>query len=254
MTIGDATLLGILQGVTEFLPISSSGHLVVAEDLMDISPSGLLFEVVVHLGTLGSILVVFGRDIVRLLRNPSSAESRMLAVYLVIGSVPVFVAGLAFRSRIETAFQNLHVVGLAFLVTGTVLILTSFVRGVKGEMDGRKSFLVGLSQALALLPGISRSGMTISTGLLLGLHPQEAARFSFLLAIPALFGSGAVMIRDILTLRPDAVSPSIMAAGFATSFAVGILSLRILLRILIRGRFHWFGIYCLVLGFLTIGR
>jgi len=254
MTIVEAILLGFLQGITEFLPISSSGHLVVAKHLMGLTHSGILFEVVVHLGTLISILVVFRNDLKRLLRNWSSKESKTLFLYLGLGTIPIAVAGLIFKPQIEIVFQKLFFAGIAFLVTGSVLILTSLVRvSIWNQIDAKKSILVGLSQAFALLPGISRSGMTISTGLFLGLESKEAARFSFLLAIPSILGSGILMIGDFIAFEGGMEAIEILTAGFFTSFVIGVIALKFLLTVLAKGKFHWFGIYCLVLGIISIG-
>ena len=254
MTVGDAILLGIIQGITEFLPISSSGHLVVAENLMGLSKSGIIFEVVVHLGTLISILVVFRKDLTRLLRNWTSDESRRMSFYLVIGTIPIVLVGSMFKSQIEIAFEMPSLVGMAFLVTGSILILTYFTR-VSGnsEMNTKRSILIGLSQALAILPGISRSGITISSGLILGMEAKEAARFSFFLAIPALLGSGFFMMGEILSMSGDGESMRILITGFVTSFLIGLIALKFLLSVLVKGKFYWFGIYCWVIGIISIG-
>lgn len=248
MTVTQALFLGVLQGVTEFLPVSSSGHLVVAQDLMGLSRGGIMFEVAVHLGTLMSILVVFRKDIVRLITQFSSDETRSFLLFLVYGTVPIAVVGGTLRSRIEPLFQELSTVGVAFLVTGSVLILTRFVRSGGGNLNGRKSFLVGVAQAVSLVPGISRSGVTIGSGIMLGLSSREAARFSFLLAVPALVGSGALLVGDFLQAASDPGSSAVLGVGFVTSFVVGLGALKMLLRILVGGNFHWFGAYCLVLG------
>ncbi|MFQ6616073.1 MAG: undecaprenyl-diphosphate phosphatase [Fidelibacterota bacterium] len=248
MTLLEAFFLGILQGVTEFLPISSSGHLVVAENLMGLSHRGILFEVTVHLGTLMSILVVFRRDILRLITHISSRETRSFLGYLLVGTIPIALAGGTLRSSIEPLFENVTAVGLAFLVTGTVLVLTRFIRSGRSGMNGRKSLVVGLAQAISLVPGISRSGVTIGSGIMLGLPSGEAARFSFLLAIPALVGSGALLMGDFLQAASHLDSALVLGAGFVSSFAAGLAALKVLLRILRKGNFHWFGAYCLVLG------
>lgn len=252
MTPFEAAVLGILQGVTEFLPISSSGHLVVAQELMGLLSPDILFEVVVHMGTLASILVVFKEVIVRLLTHWSAGESKRMFGYLVLGTLPIALAGPVFKSRVETMFQDLRLVGFAFLVTGTVLILTSLVSSRGIPNDSKRSFLIGVGQAVALVPGISRSGITIGVGLLLGMNPKEAARFSFLLAIPSLIGSGVLITRDFVTFGSNTESVVVLAVGFLSAFGVGVISLRFLLRILLKGRFHWFGVYCLALGIISI--
>ncbi|MFQ6674457.1 MAG: undecaprenyl-diphosphate phosphatase [Fidelibacterota bacterium] len=253
MTILDAIFLGILQGVSEFLPISSSGHLVVAQNLLGVAHAGILFEVVVHLGTLLSILVVFRHDIAQLLGDLSSTRGRRYLAFLAYGTVPIASAGLVFKSQVESLFQNIQFVGGAFVATGVVLILSRFIVGRKSPVNGVRSLLIGLAQAVALLPGISRSGVTIGTGLMMGLEPREAAKFSFFLAIPALIGSGILMFGGFLSATSQGESFAVLGAGIFTSFVAGLVSLKVLLRVLFRGNFHWFGAYCLVLGIITMG-
>lgn len=252
MTLTEALFLGVLQGITEFLPISSSGHLVVAQELMGLSHGGIEFEVMVHLGTLFSIVVVFRKDILRLITRFSSRENRTFLTFLLYGTVPIAVAGGIFKSSVEPMFGDLRSVGAAFLVTGVILTVTRVVRAKNGGLDGRKSVLVGIAQAISLVPGISRSGVTIGSGLMLGLHPAEAARFSFLLAIPALIGSGALLMGDILRAASYPNSAAVLMVGFVSSFAAGLAALKVLLGILSRGNFYWFGAYCLLLGILVL--
>lgn len=253
MTVTEALFLGVLQGVTEFLPISSSGHLVVAENLMGLDHRGIAFEVMVHLGTLMSILVVFRKDIVRLVTQIRLKDTRSYLRYLLYGTIPIALTGGTLRTRIEPLFENLAVVGVAFLITGTVLILTRVIRSGARRLNGQVSVLVGLAQAVSLVPGVSRSGLTIGTGMIAGLPSGEAARFSFLLAVPALVGSGALLLGDFLRAASDSGSVAVLVTGFLSSFSAGLVALKVLLRILLGGNFHWFGVYCLVLGTVILG-
>ncbi|MBC8175032.1 MAG: undecaprenyl-diphosphate phosphatase [Candidatus Marinimicrobia bacterium] len=252
MTFLDSIILGVIQGITEFLPISSSGHLVVAQSMMGISQPGILFEVSVHLGTLLSILVIFFRDVQKLVVTLLEKSTQKYVGYLLIGTIPIVVVGMTMKESVEKAFENPHFVGYSFLFTGLVLLATKFAKPSYSKFSGWKSIIVGFFQAIALLPGVSRSGMTISSGLLLKIHAKEAAKFSFILAIPALIGSGVFMIRDFISLSSSGESTWILFTGFATSFVVGILALKLLLSLLMKGKFHWFGIYCLLMGFLTL--
>ncbi|MFH1850730.1 MAG: undecaprenyl-diphosphate phosphatase [Candidatus Neomarinimicrobiota bacterium] len=252
MTIFEALLLGILQGITEFLPISSSGHLVLGEHLLGVITTGLVFEVAVHLGTLCSIIYVFRDDLLELLRSLRTAATWRLILTIVIGTIPAVVVGLGFKDRIEAAFDSIQLVGAALMVTGLLLILTRWARErgcTPGPLNG---FIIGLAQALAILPGISRSGSTISMALFLGISGEQAARFSFLLAIPAILGAGVLHALDIAATGTAAsITPAVLT-GFLSSLAVGIVALKFLLRTLKSGRFHWFGIYCLAVGLLTL--
>lgn len=253
MTTWEAAQLGVIQGITEFLPISSSGHLVVAQHIMDISRTGILFEVVVHLGTLFSILVVFYKDIKEIVFSLFSPASKNLIKNVVIGTIPIIILGLLLKPYIESLFHNTIVVGIGFLFTGIILILTQIFKPVKQHLDGKKSLLIGLCQCIALLPGVSRSGITIGSGMMLGILPFEAARFSFFLAIPALIGSGLITFGDYISSGESTESISVIVVGFFTSFVVGMLALKALLTVLSKGKFHWFGIYCVVMGIITLG-
>ena len=244
----DALILGILQGITEFLPVSSSGHLVLGQKLLGINVPGNAFEVILHIGTLMSILVVFYPDIHRLLSAIKDYHTRTYIFTLVLGTTPAIIVGLSLKDQIALMFDNAHSVALALIVTGIILISSKWFLNKKSDLTLIKGFNIGLAQALAIIPGISRSGVTICTGLTMGLSTKEAARFSFLLAIPAISGAGILTAMDIdkISLGMD-----VIFVGFLSSFLVGWAALKWLLNLLKTGKFHWFGVYCLLLGIIA---
>lgn len=245
MTFFNAVISGVIQGLTEFLPVSSSGHLVVLHKLMGIEKPQILFDIFLHLGTLAAIFIVFGRDMIE-----SITTKKKLGAFILIASIVTLIFVIFFVSRIEAAFDNIKIVGTMFLVTGAWLILGNFVRFGTEGLSGFKAAIIGLAQGISSIPGISRSGATISTGLFLGLDGQTAAKFSFLLAIPAIIGAFLFKIRESsFTFSEINVYYFI---GFITACGVGIGALKLLLRILYSNKFHWFGIYCIVLGLLVL--
>ena len=244
----DALILGILQGITEFLPVSSSGHLVLGQKLLGINIPGNAFEVILHIGTLMSILVVFWPDIHSLLNDIKDYQTRTYIFTLLLGTMPAIIVGLSLKDQIALMFDNVHFVALALIVTGIILISSKWFLNKKSDLTLIKGFNIGLAQALAIIPGISRSGVTICTGLMMGLSTKEAARFSFLLAIPAISGAGILTAMDIdkISLGMD-----VIFVGFLSSFLVGWAALKWLLNLLKTGKFHWFGVYCLLLGIIA---
>ena len=250
MTLIEATILGIVQGFTEFLPISSSGHLVLGQAILGIEQPGNEFEILVHLGTLASVLVVFFDDIKSLLMSMTSKKTQTFILFILIGTLPAVGFGLGFKDLLESSFENVTAVGGALLFTGMVLYGSSFANRQDKEHSFVTSILIGCAQAFAIIPGISRSGMTICTALFLGLSSREAARFSFLLAIPAIAGAGLLTALDGSGGFQLPLSVSI--AGFISSALVGIIALKWLLGWLEQGKFYYFGIYCFVVGLLTL--
>ena len=192
MTILEAVILGIIQGLTEFLPISSSGHLVLGQELLGISIPGNSFEVVVHLGTLCSVLIVFWPDIWELITSIRSTTSQKYILGIVIATIPAVLIGLLFKDIISEAFDNIRVVSITLLITGLILFTTKYINIKDINISLGRGLLIGIAQAAAIIPGISRSGVTISAGMHLGVSPDKAAKFSFLLAIPAIAGAGII--------------------------------------------------------------
>lgn len=251
MTIFEAILLGTLQGITEFLPISSSGHLVIGQKILGISIAGNVFEVVVHLGTLGSVLIIFWPDILRLIKSINSTATQKYIFAIVIGTIPAVIIGFLFKDVISEAFENIRVVAVALMITGIILLSTKFVKTKLKDISISNGLLIGIAQAIAIVPGISRSGITIGLGMYLGIAPEKAAKFSFLLAIPAIAGAGFLTGLDIIDSSEPTIPWSVLIVGFLSSLLVGWISLKWLLGLIKSGKFHWFGVYCLLVGILS---
>lgn len=245
-------VLGLVQGLTEFLPVSSSGHLVLAERWLCLDPPGVLLEAMLHWGTLAAILIVFRKDILALLkslRGKGSLVQRKEVGFLIAGTVPIIAVALLLQETIQSAFSSLAGVGIGLLFTSLILTLGHAARGRARRSSIRfpDAIVVGLAQAVAVFPGISRSGTTISAGITMGLTANQAARFSFLLAIPALFGAGLLHLLDALK-APGSQNWLGILIGTMCAFVSGWLALRVALALVVRGRFWIFAIYCAVVG------
>lgn len=243
MNFLEAIISGIVQGLTEFLPVSSSGHLVILHRLIGLKEPQILFDIFLHLGTLLAVVMVFWKDIIELF-----SVRRKTGLFVILATISTVILVIVFGETIETAFSNVKIVGLMLVFTGIWIIVGSFVRFATGPLSGTKAVLIGLAQGLATLPGVSRSGATISTGLLLGLEPRGAASFSFLLSIPAIIGAFLFKIKDGGLSGFDAKH----IVGFLAACIVGILSLKLLLKVLSGKRFHFFGFYCIAMGILVL--
>ena len=255
MDILKVIILGIVQGLTEFLPVSSSGHLVLAAEFLNFQEKGVAFEVFVHLGTLFSVLIAFRKDIVQMIIAPfqiltSGKDNDEANKYLlwdlciVIGTLPAAVIGLLFKSQIEEAFSSVTLVLVMLILTGIFLILSKFAPQANEKLTIGKSILIGMAQAFAILPGISRSGSTIVTGLFLKLDRENAAKFSFLLAIPAILGASVLKIKDLLTVENGHIPYSYMFIGMLAAFISGYLAIFWLLKVVKQGKLEWFAFYC----------
>lgn len=250
-------LLGILQGLTEFLPISSSGHLALAEQLFGIHKPGIVFDIFVHFGTLLSVVWVLRERVFRLVLAPvRGGEDLKLLGLLIVGSIPTGILGLSLDSIAEVAFTRSWAVGLGLLVTAIVLFLVERrTRGAKPleQLTWRAALWIGLAQGIAVLPGISRSGSTIAMGLFCGLRRTDAAEFSFLLFIPAILG--ATLLKLIEAFSEPMVHSALWEsylAGTVVAFLSGVIAIRFLLRFLREHRLTPFAIYCLVVGLLAV--
>lgn len=254
MTLWQGVVLGLVQGLTEFLPVSSSGHLVVVEALTGLQAPGVFVEVALHVATLGSVLVVYGRRLagiaVGVLRG--RREDARYAALLVLGTLPAGVVGVAFHTAIERAFDSLAFVGAAFIATGVFLWSTRHrAGGGRAAPSALGALAVGAAQAVAVLPGISRSGSTVGAGLWCGLGPVQAAEFSFLLAVPVIAGAALLEGRDA-GASLAAVGTLPLAVSCVVALVSGIWAIRFLLALLRRGRFHAFAPYCWFIGAFTL--
>ncbi|MBU1853458.1 MAG: undecaprenyl-diphosphate phosphatase [Candidatus Omnitrophica bacterium] len=245
MTLFEAIISGIVQGLTEFLPISSSGHLVILHRIIGLQEPQIAFDIFLHVGTLIAIFIVFWRDILDVF-----GSKKKTGILILLGTAPTAIFIALFGEKVAASFTNVRFVGAMLIVTGLWLILGNFFRYGTTQFSGFKAIFIGLAQGIAAFPGISRSGATISTALFLGIDPKSAARFSFLLAIPAIIGAFLLKIKDF-SLNGSNMNNYIL--GLVVSCIVGILSLKLLLRVLYRNKFHLFGIYCIVAGLLVLG-
>lgn len=255
MSWWEGVLLGVVQGLTEFLPISSSGHLVVVEAALGITTPGVVIEVVLHVATLLAVVIVYRKVLWRLAGGAvvgDRAAWRYIAL-LAIGTVPAALAGLFLEEWFERTFQSLLLVGLNFLITGTVLWSTrGRVRHAERPSPSTKgAFGIGMAQALAILPGISRSGTTVAAALWLGVDPVRAAEFSFLLAVPAIAGAAVLQIPNLSGGLASAGALPV-AAGFLAALVSGVAAIRLLIFLLRNKAFHRFAPYCWGIGAITI--
>ena len=257
----------MVQGLTEFLPVSSSGHLVVFERLLKFEQPPLLTTVVLHLGTLVATAIVFRKDLLALLLaaprvfrrrrpgEPVDVEARLL-VMLVVGSIPTAAIGLLFRDAFERMFSSVAFVGVGFLVTALVLFLTGFTRAEDRRTLERATVLdaivIGVAQGIAITPGVSRSGSTIATALFLGLDRGLAGRFSFLLSLPAVLGANVLELKHVADEGWGAVGWAPLAIGALVSLGTGVAALVWLLGVIRRGRLHRFAYYCAAAGVATL--
>jgi undecaprenyl-diphosphatase len=241
-----AAWLAAVQGLTEFLPVSSSGHLVILQGIMHVPRQGIAFEVVVHLGTLLAVLVVYGRDLLQILGGALRLrrDSLNMLGLLALGSVPAGAAGILLGDSVKKLFDSPLIASAMLLVTGSLLFATRWVRRSGHAPRPLSAGVIGVAQALALLPGISRSGSTISTGLFFGLSREQAARFSFLLSVPAIAGAGLL---ELPGMSASDMGPHLLV-GFVVSALTGYSALRLLLRFVRHGRLHVFCWYCWAAG------
>jgi undecaprenyl-diphosphatase len=268
VTIFQAIILGLAQGLTEFLPVSSSGHLVLLESLLKVPlTDDITFEVFVHFGTLLSVLVVFRDEIQRIIVafalgiSPFNIGKKFyreneyfrLGAGLLLGTIPAAVIGLLFEDDVAQVFADPKLVSVMLVITGLILFLTRLSKPHRGKRIGaRSAFLIGCAQAIAIIPGISRSGSTISAALFLNHPPALAARFSFLLSVPVI--AGATLLKTVHLVRNglDGIHLIPLIVGTLMAFLSGYVAIKVLLAIIQRGKLSSFSFYCLVVGVLGI--
>lgn len=240
MSVFQAIVLGVIQGIAEFLPISSSGHLVLAQKLMNLAVPPVSFDIMLHVATLGAISWWLKKDLTW------SWETVKLVV---IGSIPAGVVGLLVEPYLDKLFDSVMIVGGGLIITGVILVMTKRWIGGDRSVDYKRALLIGVAQAVAILPGISRSGSTIAAALMLGVGRQEAMKFSLLLAVPAIAGAQVLEIDNLLK---SGNSWPVNLVGFGVAFMVGLVALRLLSGALREKKFHYFGWYCLGAGIMTL--
>ena len=254
----DAIILGVIQGLTEFLPVSSSGHLEITRELLDTNqlPSdNLLMTSVLHFATALSTILVFRKDIYDLIKGLFDKENKTSKSYIIkilIAIVPAGLVGFLLSDEIEFLFSgNMILVGIMLIITGTLLFLTKILKTKNFKISSVHALIIGLSQAFAVIPGISRSGATICTSLFLGNNKSEAAKFSFLIVIPVIFGA---ILKDVLSgdIFDNEIKISILIIGFISSFLTGVLACKLMLKIVANNNLIYFSFYCFVLGIISI--
>jgi len=265
-----AIILGIIQGLTEFLPVSSSGHLVIFQNIFGLKEGALSFDINVHIGTLLVVLICFRHEILSIILSIFRCANILikqkksipeiysdpdfkLAFLIITGSVPTAILGLMFHSLADRLFSSVTMVGLMLICTGFILWFTRYLTKTEKNINGftiKDSLVIGLVQGFAIIPGISRSGSTIAAGLYLGLNRETAARYSFLLSIPAIIGAEILNIKN---LPVEAMLPNnITLLGIFASFITGYSALKILLFIVKKGNMHFFAPYCWIAGIATL--
>jgi len=257
MDLLQALILGIIQGLTEFLPVSSSGHIELAQKILgadNLKENESLLVVVLHAATALSTIVVFRKDILEIIYGLFSRQKKhiLFSVAILISMIPAAFVGLFFDEFLESLFEgNLILVGSMLLITCALLFLADHAKSSSKDVSLKDAFIIGLSQAVAVMPGISRSGATISTSVLLGIDRAKAARFSFLMVIPLILGKMAKDILDgKLILSSDLAIP--LTVGFLGAFVTGILACLWMIALVKRSKLSWFAIYCLAVGILAI--
>lgn len=270
MEIYQGIILGIVQGLTEFLPVSSSGHLVLGQIYFNITEFLLIFDISVHMGTLAAVLVVYFPDIKLMVVSVfgflakvaggkpfahliETDENLKLSAFILVGSVPTAVIGLGLKNFEQVLFSSATLVGCMLILTGTILWVSrryyhNETAGVK--FDTKRALLIGIVQGFAVIPGISRSGSTIAAGMFAGLDRHTAAKFSFLLSVPAIAGAQVLGVKDAMETG-FVINPAIIY-GTIASFVVGLVALKLLLKLVHRGKFHLFAPYCWLAGLLVL--
>ncbi|MDR0368460.1 MAG: undecaprenyl-diphosphate phosphatase [Bacteroidales bacterium] len=263
MGIVEAIILGLVQGLTEFLPVSSSGHLIIANNILQINTSAadnLQFIVIVHSATVMSTIVILWKEIAGLFRGTFSTtrwnEEKSYVLKIFISMIPVMIIGLFFKEKVEALFgESLLLVGSCLLLTALLLTFSYYAKPrQKEKISYRDSFIIGLSQAVAVLPGLSRSGSTIASGLLLGNKKEQVAQFSFLMVLIPILGEAFLDVVKMITSTQTAASIEYvpLIAGFASAFAAGCFACKFMINLVKKGKLIYFAIYCLAVGLVSI--
>jgi len=261
-----ALILGIVQGLTEFLPVSSSGHLAIAKEIMGIDiPQDLTFEVTVHCATVLSTIVVFRKEILKLLQGLFKFKYNDETDYIFkicVSMIPVFIVGMFFKDQVEAAFGSMLVVGIALLFTALLLTLSEILPDImkktaaareeaRGGISFLQAFIVGIGQAIAVIPGLSRSGTTIATGLLTGVRKEVMAQFSFLMVLVPILGE---MFLDVVggEMASSGAGMVPLLVGFVAAFISGLFACRWMIAIVRKAKLRWFALYCAIVGIIVI--
>lgn len=259
MSIIEAIILGLIQGLTEFLPVSSSGHLEIAKAIFgdsSVPEESLLFTVILHFATALSTLVIFKKEIAQIFNGLFQFkwnEQTIFSLKIIVSMIPAVIIGLLFEKQLEAFFNgNLLLVGLMLLVTAALLLFADKAKNTAKDVSFKDAVIIGISQAIAMLPGISRSGATISSSVLLGIDREKSARFSFLMVVPLIFGKVA---KDLLggNLSMDSSQTVPFFVGFIAAFFSGLLACKWMIALVKKSKLSYFSIYCVIVGVIAIG-
>ena len=269
MTQIDAFIIGLVQGLSEFLPISSSGHLVVFQDLLGFKEHSLLLDIVVHVGTVLSILTIYRRtillvlkDILKSIKSKASTNGLYLFLIIILANIPTGLIGIFLKSKFESLFSNFTAVGFAFFFTAFLLFLTKKKNNEQNidmndfsnikEISPKKALIIGVAQGLAITPGLSRSGSTIATAILLGIPRNAAALFSFLMSVPAILGAAVLQIKDLEA--SDNSYLLFLLTGLISSYLFGLFGLSVVLKFVRKGRLEIFSFYLIMMGLYALAK
>jgi undecaprenyl-diphosphatase len=257
MNIFEAIVLGLIQGLTEFLPVSSSGHLEIGKALFELDKGkNFYFTVAVHGATVLSTLVVFRKELLQLVRGLfkfSMNEETIYIMKILVSMIPIAIVGLLFREQVEGLYNgNMLFIGLMLIVTSLLLAAGHFSARKERSIRYLDAFIIGIAQALAVIPGISRSGATISTGMILGKRKDELARFSFLMVLIPILGANFLELFTTTDRAVVSISPVVLIAGSLTAFISGYAACRWMISIVRKSKMIWFAAYCLLVGLITI--
>ncbi len=255
MEIFKAIVLGVIQGLTEFLPISSSGHLVIFSKILDFNKPGITFEVFLHVGTLVAVVIAFRKELLQMVQsffsthearkgNPELNNSFQWNIYVIVATVPIVIVGLLFKDTIDVFFDNVLITYSMLFVTGILMTLTQFVEERGLHLNCPKSLAIGIAQSAAIMPGLSRSGSTIFTGMALGIDRVTAARFSFIMSIPAILGAVVLDMKNLFATPLGMSELSYILSGTLAATISGYLAIVLLMRIVKKGKLAFFGYYC----------
>lgn len=255
----EALILGIIQGLTEFLPVSSSGHLEIGKAILGVQvEDNLVFTVVVHAGTVLSTIIVFRKYILDLLKGLTKFKYNEETKYvckIALSMVPVGIVGVFFKDDVEALFATdnmMFLVGCCLLFTAAILAFTYYAKEKQKDVSYRDAFLIGVAQTCAILPGLSRSGSTIATGLLLGNKKENIARFSFLMVLVPILGENILSLLKGDLAANASISAGVLAVGFLSAFISGLLACSWMVKIVSKGKLIYFAIYCLIVGLISI--
>lgn len=255
MSIWEAIVLGVIQGLTEFLPVSSSGHLELANYLFGIEePNNLQFTIAVHAATVLSTIVVFAHELLKLFKGLFKFrmnDETVFVLNLVISMIPIAFVGLMFSDQVEALFtSNIRLVGAMLLVTAALLTFAHYAKPRTKPVTPKSAFLIGLAQAVAVIPGLSRSGSTISTGLMLGVKREEVSKFSFLMVLVPVIGAN--LLEAVKMPAGESMPAAVLLAGFVAAFVTGTFACKWMIKLVNRGKLIWFAVYCVVVGTASI--